>query len=401
MLIRSLSAKKIKDSRGEYTLEVSANGQKASSPSGKSTGKYETSSYHISLDWNIQSINNLKIPSEINNFQDLKKVELLIKKKFKLKNPKQFGANALFALESAVLKALAKSQNKELWQIINPNAKKMPIPVGNAIGGGLHSHNKEHPEFQEFLLIPQRKNIKYNVKIMQSVYKKLKSLSKSNLKNDEGAWQTSFSNEKILEILSKFHNIKIGIDVASSSFYKNSEYLYKNKSLSRETQIRYMNSLMEKYNLLYLEDPIQELDFKSFSKIIRSSNHLVVGDDLTATQINRLKKAIKYKSINAVIIKPNQNGSLIELQKIFDICKEHNIKTILSHRSGETLDNALADYAFGFQADYIKCGISTKWRETKLKRLIQIANSQNKRPIIFKNPLFLHRQCQRKNQMNR
>ena len=373
MLIKNLFAKKIKDSRNEYVIEVSANGQKASSPSGKSTGKYETPSYHISLEWNIKAINSLKIPSEINYFQDLKKIESYTKHKFNLKNAKQFGANALFALESAVLKALAKSQNKELWQIINPNTKKMPVPIGNAIGGGLHSHNKEHPEFQEFLLIPKGNNIKENVKIMQLVYKKLKSTIKTNSKNDEGAWQTNLSNEEVLESLSKFNKIKIGIDIASSSIYKNSEYIYKNRSLNREAQINYMNLLIEKYNLLYLEDPLQEEDFHGFSKINKSSFHLIVGDDLTATHISRLKKAIQSKSINAAIIKPNQNGSLIELQEIFNICKKNNIKTIISHRSGETLDSALADYAVGFQADFIKCGISTNYREAKLNRLIEIS----------------------------
>ena len=126
---------------------------------------------------------------------------------------------------------------------------------------------------------------------------------------------------------------------------------------------------------------MQEEDFKGFSKLFKSiksinrdpKTSVLVGDDLTATQISRLKKAIKLNSINAIIIKPNQNGSLIELQKIFKICKKHRIKTILSHRSGETLDNALADYSFAFQADYIKTGIASKYREAKLKRLIEIS----------------------------
>ena len=379
MNIKEIRARKIKDSRDDYTIEVSVNGQKASSPSGKSTGKYETSCYHNSIKWNIKAIISLKIPFKIFTFNDLKKVEFLIEKKFNLKDPKQFGANALFALESAILKALAKSQNKELWQIINLNAKKIPVPVGNAIGGGLHSHNKEHPEFQEFLLIPKGKDIKENVKIMNEIYRKLKSIIKSNSKNDEGAWQTSIPNEEVLEILSKFYNINIGLDVASSSFYKNAGYQYKNKLLNRKAQIHYMNSLIKRYNIFYLEDPIQEEDFNGFSRIAsknRSSRTsvLVVGDDLTATHISRLKKAMKNKSINAMIIKPNQNGSLIELQEIFNICKSNNIKTIISHRSAETLDNALADYAVGFQADFIKCGIATKWREVKLKRLIEINN---------------------------
>lgn len=372
MFIEVVKALEIKDSRNQPTIEVSVNGQKASSPSGKSTGKYETHSYHKSLDWNIKAINQLKILFEIKSFSDLKKVESYIKSKFKLSEVKQFGANALFALESAILKALVKSRNKQLWQIINPNAKKIPMPVGNAIGGGLHSHNKDHPEFQEFLLIPQGKTILENVKIMNNIYNKLKEIIKSNSKNDEGAWQTSLSNEQVLEILSKFKEINVGIDMAASSFYKNASYIYKNKALTRDAQIYYINSLIKKYNLFYIEDPLQEEDFKGFSKLKKSQSHLIVGDDLTATQIPRLKKAIKNRSINAMIIKPNQNSSLIELKEIFDICKKHNIKTILSHRSGETLDSSLADYAFGFQADFIKTGISTKWREVKLKRLMEI-----------------------------
>ena len=378
MFIKEIKARKIKDSRKELTIEVSINGIKASSPSGKSTGKYETHSYHKSIDWNINAINNLKIDFELDNFNDLTKLEHFIKKKFKLKDAKQFGANALFALESAVLKALAKSQNKQLWQVINPTAKKIPIPVGNAIGGGLHSHNKDAPEFQEFLLIPKQSSIKQNVKTLNIIYKKLKTKIKSDSKNDEGAWQTSLPNEEIFFILSKFKDIRIGVDVASSSFYKNAEYVYKNKSLDTNAQISYINSLIKSYNLFYIEDPFQENDFNSFSKLRNlNKNALITGDDLTATHLSRLKKAISLKAISAIIIKPNQNGSLLELKEIFDMCKKYKIKTILSHRSGETLDSALADYAFAFQADFIKTGISTKYRQVKLKRLIQIEKDLN------------------------
>src|SRR3990167_8164263 len=121
MIIKEVFAKKIFDSRKEPTIEVSINGQKASSPSGKSTGKYETPSYHKSLDWNIKAVNSLQeIRSlKLNSFRDLFLVEKLIIKKFKLKNAKEFGANALFALECAILKAIAKARKKQLWQIIN------------------------------------------------------------------------------------------------------------------------------------------------------------------------------------------------------------------------------------------------------------------------------------------
>ncbi len=374
MIIKQISAKRILDSRKQPTIQVSINNQKASAPAGKSTGKYETLPYHRSLNWNIEEINNLNElrAISINSFSDLNLVEKIIREKFHFKDTKQFGANALVALEIAILKALAKSEKKQLWQVINPKARKFPIPLGNAIGGGLHSHNKDAPEFQEFLIIPQKKTIKENYKIMKSIHKKLSQILKSEKMNDEGAWQTSLSNEQILGILKNIKNIRIGFDIAASSFYKNRKYNYKRFSINSEQQIFYINSLIKAYNLFYIEDPLQEEDFQGFKKIKHSLKHLITGDDLTATQISRVKKAIKNKSINALIIKPNQNGSLLELKEIFDICKKHNIKTILSHRSGETLDTALADLAFGFQADFIKTGIATKWRKAKLKRLIQI-----------------------------
>jgi enolase len=378
MLLKEVRARKIKDSRGEYTIEIDVDGCKASSPSGKSTGKYETLPFHRSLEWNIRFLNEQRFDIPINSFEDLSKVESFIRKKAKLKDAKQFGANALFALESAILKALAKEQKKQLWQIINPRARKFPKPVGNAVGGGLHSHNEDHPTFQEFLIIPQSPSPKKNFQIMKTIHARLKQKVKARTKNDEGAWQTSLSDEEILQTLSNFKDVRIGIDAASSSFYCNKEYCYNNRSLDRASQINYLNDLINDYNLLYCEDPLQEEDFKGFSKIKRDANHLVVGDDLTATHISRVKKAIATKAINAMIIKPNQNGSLLELAEIFRLCKKHDIKTILSHRSGETLDDALADYAFGFQADYIKCGISTKWREAKLKRLVEIENKLKK-----------------------
>jgi enolase len=381
MIIKEVISKKIKDSNGKETIEVSVNKCKASSPSGKSTGKYETQSYFVSMDNNIKLINELNELKkvEINRFEDLEKVEEAIRKKFKLKNAKQFGANALFALESAVLKALAKYEKKELWQIINPNAIKMPFPVGNAVGGGLHARKKNAPVFQEFLIIPGRESIEENVKIMNEVYNKIQFMVNSSSKDDEGAWETTLTNDQILEIIFNLKDVRLGVDVAASTFYKNNSYKYYGISLSRDKQIGYINSLIEKYNLLYVEDPLDEEDFEGFSKIIpdRSlrTSVLIVGDDLTTTNLERVKKAVEKKSINAMIIKPNQNGSLLELKEVIDFCKKNGIKTILSHRAGETLDSALADYAFGFQTDYIKCGISTKWREIKLNRLIEIEKS--------------------------
>jgi len=372
MLIKELSAKQIKDSRGEPTIEVSINSCAASSPAGKSTGQYETPSYHKSIAWNVSAIKNFKeIKSvNINSFNDLKKVESLIKNKFKFKDAKLFGANALFALESAILKALAKSQGLALWQVVNPQAKKVPVPLGNAVGGGLHSHNKNHPTFQEFLLIPQGKSAKENFSIVKKVHAALKKQIKAVNMNDEGAWQTSLSEEDVLAVLSRQKQVRIGLDIASSSFYCDKFYQYGNKFLDSTAQTHFINDLITRYHLAYVEDPLDEKDFPGFTKINKSA--LVCGDDLTATHLSRVKKAAKMHAITAMIVKPNQNGSLLEVKKICDFCKQHNIKIAVSHRSGETMDNALADYATAFGADLIKCGIATKWREAKLKRLVEI-----------------------------
>lgn len=373
MLLNKIRARKIKDSRGKATIEVSINGKKASAPSGKSTSKSASPLYRKSLAWNIKFLNSFKPNIQINSFSDLKKLESALMKKTRIKDIKKFGANALMALEVAVLKALAKEKKKELWQIINSKARKFPVPLGNVVGGGLHSHNKSKPVFQEFLIIPQLKSPKKNYQLMKATYKKIKSIVKAKGKNDEGAWQTSLRNEQILQRLTQLKDVRIGIDAAASSFYKGGSYHYRQRSLGRKIQIQYMNQLIKAYKLFYVEDPLDEKDFHGFSKI--SKKTLVTGDDLTASQIPLLKKAIREKSINAMIIKPNQNGSLLEIEKVFKLCRKHNIKTILSHRSGETLDTALADLAFGFQADYIKTGIATNWRKVKLKRLIAIEKS--------------------------
>ena len=123
----------------------------------------------------------------------------------------------------------------------------------------------------------------------------------------------------------------------------------------------------------YIEDPLDENDFAGFSKI--KSKGLIVGDDLTVTNLSRIKKAVKQKSVNAVILKPNQNGSLIALKKIVEYCRREKIKMIFSHRSGETSDNILADLAFGFGADFIKTGVTGRGRREKLKRLVEIERS--------------------------
>ena len=140
-------------------------------------------------------------------------------------------------------------------------------------------------------------------------------------------------------------------------------------------QIDFITELAEKYDLHYIEDPLEEQDFADFAVLRKKVIPIVVGDDLTATNLLRLKKAVQNKSINALIVKPNQNGSLLKVKEIMDFCKKQEIATVFSHRSGETLDTTIADLAVAWKSDFIKTGVLGKERDAKLNRIIEIEKS--------------------------
>jgi len=379
--VKEASAKKIKDSRGENTIEVfietNAGKFSASAPTGKSTGKFEAKPYKKSLDEDIKKVKDFSeyFSSEsIDKFEDLRRIEDILEG--------NVGANTVIAFEFALLKAMAREQKKEVWQIINPQSKKLPRFVGNVIGGGKHNNNDMRPDFQEFLVIPNEGSAKANFEKMKEIKKDLikllkeKDLRFSGKKTDEDAWACSLSEKEILEILKTF-NVPLGIDIAASSFYKRNKYNYLNPPIKRETseQEVYLNNLIKNFNIFYVEDPFEEEDFKCFSKILEKNRALIVGDDLIVTNEKRLKKAIEEKSVNAIIVKPNQNGSLVKVKEVCELAKKNNIKLVFSHRSGETEENILADLAVGFGADFLKCGVTGPERESKIKRIIEIENS--------------------------
>jgi len=395
MKINSVSAAVVLDSRKEKTIIVSIKTNvgsfSASSPSGKSTGKHEVKSYKKSLDGDIKKIKEFSdyfSEEEFTCFDCLEKIEDVVKG--------HVGANTMFALESAVLKAIAHEKKKEVWQLINPEAKKSPRLVGNVIEGGKHSQTaplgvypKGHkpqstecwgkkPDFQEFLLIAKDWNkLKKAKQEAEIILKKLDENFEAK-KTDENAWMTSLNEKIVLDILYKLKEkfkLEIGLDIAASSFYKRKKYHYLNPKLDREEneQFDYISNLIKNYGIFYVEDAFNEEDFESFSKLLKKfPDRLIVGDDLTTTNLKRLEKALEKKSINSIIVKPNQIGSLLEVKKVCELAKKHNIKIVFSHRSGETEEDILADLCFGFEADFFKCGIDGKEREAKLKRLVEI-----------------------------
>jgi enolase len=368
-------ASEIKNSRGESTIEVSIHNFKGSAPSGASTGKKEVKAFNYPIKETITKLNKINLP-KIDDYEDLEKVESLTTK---------LGSSATIALEFAIL------QSKSGYKWINKNPRSFPMPLGNVVGGGAHS-KAEGLEFQEFLLISPKApsffeaafaNLKIH-KLAQEELERLDSTFKNQM-TDEGAWApTQLTNEQVLDVLDKIvkkvskeqgFETRLGLDVASSQFYKAKYYHYKNKRLTREQQISFISDLINKYNLYYVEDPLIETDFEGFAKLKKlHKDTLICGDDLICTNPDTLKEHID--SVSAVIVKPNQIGSLIRTRDIISIAKKHSVTPVISHRSGETLDNSISHLALGFQCPIIKCGIFGREREAKIKELIRIEKSK-------------------------
>ena len=404
MIIKDVQARVIKNSRREDTIEVSVFSDRgkfsASAPSGRSKGKYEARDFSVNgMDFSIKFVAAIgrKIASELlqfNDFEDLEKVEKLIRKIDKTPTWSLIGANALYALEAALLKAIAASSGIELWQMFCEKPKFFPMPLGNAVGGGMHARQETKTDFQEFLFLPKTKNFFDAYFLNLQAYKIAKELLTAkdkryeNKLTDENAFAATLSDIDALKLMREARQIlqdkfniemQIGIDAAASSFFKNDFYYYENpeKKVSKDEQIALVVDMIKEYGLNYIEDPFHEEDFAGFSVLMKKINShnmkcLLAGDDLTATQFKRVEKAVKEKCINALIVKPNQNGSLLETKRIVDYAKENNITPIISHRSGETMDNTIAHLAVGWQCPIIKTGILGKERFAKLHEILRI-----------------------------
>jgi len=404
MFVKEVVPSYVKNSRGERSVQIEVftyEGRfKASAPSGKSKGKAEVISYNSKgIERSMKMLRGF--------CRGLKNMNFLIKKVGDIKQLVEFmrrfearfgrfGGNVYYAMEAAFLKAAAADNGKELWEFINDDVNdglkpKMPMPVGNCIGGGLHSKKikGKRPDFQEFLLIPREKTFSRAVTVNLRAYEYARKLLKARGRNDENAWMTDKTNEDVLDILrtvARKYRLRIGLDVAASSFYEGGYYRYKNKELIRDKvdQSDYMEKLIKKFGIFYVEDGMHEDDFSGFKEVLNSvkdikkSKTLIVGDDLTTTNLKRVHRAVRGGAINAMIIKPNQIGSIVEVKKVVDLCKRNGIVMIFSHRSGETMDDTLADYCVGFGGQFMKAGIYGRERLIKMKRVMEIEKKLNK-----------------------
>ncbi len=308
---------------------------------------------------------------------------------------KNLGGNLILALSLAWARLKAQSENLELFKYINKllNAHypititNFPRPIFNVIEGGVHAQNALN--FQEFQIIPEVSDFGIAYGLGQEFYRKLREFleqkfGKENvLLGDEAGFSCPFkNNEEAIEILTELirkynYPLRVGLDAAASQFYKENSYFVDGKKYSAEELKDFYLGLIKNYNLLSIEDPFGEEAFNDFSELSRaiaSKDVKVITDDLTTTNPERLKTAIEKKSGNTILIKPNQIGTLTETLKVVKLAYENNWETIVSHRSGETVDDFIADLAAGIGAWGIKAGApATPERLSKYERLLEIS----------------------------
>jgi len=385
MRIANAKARTVLNSRGEPVLEVEINGFSEAVPLGASRGSHEANRLEIEKAvklFNSELVDFLKT-YDIQTLGDLKNFEEDFNT---IGGIEKYGADVLLATEYAILRAWSFYYRQPIYAFFNEKPQFNIKILANVVGGGAHAKWKG-PMIQEFLISPDINDIEASIFLASYFHKKigerLEILDDKFMygKNDEGAWITSLDEETILytittvaeEIKSEYSvGIKIGIDVAATHLFKDGEYRLKKRLYSRENFIQEIKRLIDYYNLFYVEDPLHEEDFEGFAEINKYTNALIVGDDLTVTNIERIRKAIEKKSVKAVIIKPDQVGSLIKVMEAIELCKRNNVIPILSHRSGETESNILAHLAVAFEVPYVKFGIIGGERVAKLNELIRI-----------------------------
>jgi enolase len=403
-LIGKIFAEEIKDSRGNPTLKVSVWSGNASDsfsvPSGASTGAHEA---HELRDADgkgvknaIDKVNNIIAPAlvgqDILNQHELDRIMIELDG---TPNKDNLGGNSMIGVSIACAKTAAKVSGVEVYEHLRTLAemkpsRKVPYLYMNLINGGKHVPPPQLLAFQEYHVVPETEDVSDAVEIGKKIDNTLKEIIEKELGEeavvlgDEGGFAPKVSDiKKPLLYLSeaiKQNNlqdkVRLALDVAASSFYENGLYKIADKEILKEGLLGIYGSLIKEFNLLSIEDPFDEEDFESFKKLKDSNSKLkVLGDDLTVTNKILLQEAIEKRSINAMIIKPNQIGTLSETLETMKLGRENDIELIVSHRSGETDDDFIADLAFAFNCFGLKAGAPTKpERMVKYQRLIKISN---------------------------
>jgi enolase len=310
--------------------------------------------------------------------EDSERIDSLLISIDKTRNFASIGGNLSLAISLAAARAQSRGSLWKLKGLYEHN--HFPIPLGNVIGGGAHGGGTD---WQEFLLIPHMAKspleaIESLVHAWHEIGEELKARKVLIGRNLENAWTSSLNEEKTLELLIHVADewkMRIGVDFASSSLWSGKSYAYKKsgKTLNTDQHLDYVKEMAERFRIWYLEDPFHENGFASFSSLRkRLPDRLIVGDDLYCTQLRRLEQGIRDKATNGIIIKPNQVGTLLQAGQVVSLAHAKGICPVVSHRSGETEDNWIADLALLWNAPLIKTGVMGMERLAKHNRLIQL-----------------------------
>lgn len=392
--IVDLVMRKILDSRGNKTVEVDILTEggmgRFSAPSGASTGAHEVSAFaKDGLDSGIAVFEKEVVP-ELLGFDTLDQVDLdfMLRDIDGTENLERIGGNLIVATSIAASKAAADSLQIPYYRYLGGMMQTdLPFPMGNVLGGGKHAIGGT--DIQEFLVIAQGDTFAESVFANSAVHKRVSKIIRKRYptvalgKGDEGAWVAKVSNDEALEIVSQACReitddvgflIQPGLDVAASSFFKDGKYIYKDKKLDREGQVAYMSELFDKYELFSIEDPLDEEDYEGYVMLTEEIGDqcLIIGDDLFVTNEERLEKGIEMGACNAILIKPNQIGTLTGTIDTVKLAQDAGYQTVISHRSGETIDNAIAHMGVAFGSIAIKTGAVSGERTAKLNELIRI-----------------------------
>jgi enolase len=398
-IITDIKARMIFNSRGAKTIEVDIISDdkflgRASSPSGASVGKHEAQSFKENSA--EKSLDELK--KNLSKFigiesQDPRATYDILKNIDNSENYSKIGGSVAYAISLASVESASKALEIPLFKLLKPSGDyKFPYPLGNILGGGSHA-GPGTPDIQEYLICPiGASNIIEAIEINIKVHTQLKTILEKLDNNftygrgDEGAWAPNLNNDQALEVVEKAvsdsgydsgKDVAIGIDFASSSFWneKNKSYEYLRQGLVRSPneQIDFVNDLIDKYHLIYVEDPVHEEDFEGISIINKNNPEcLITGDDMLVTNKNRVKESMKYKSCSGAILKVNQAGSLYDALEFANECNKNHIKLITSHRSGESIDSHISEIAIATSSKLLKTGVIGGERVAKLNQLVRL-----------------------------
>jgi len=405
MKISDVNLKIILDSREKETLDADLRGLsadlrgQASVPSGKSRGAHEALVLEPKLA--LEKFGAIKPRILSREFETQEEFDNFLISLDGTPNKQNLGANLILSLSLAFARLKAKTEKQELYKyissILNSQSSILnpPRPIFNVINGGAHAtHPESKLDFQEFQIIPEVNDSAMALGLGQEFYEKLKyflekKFGEANISlGDEAGFSCPFKNneeaiETLAELIIRHHYpLKIGLDIAASQFYQKDAYLVNGKKYSAEELKDLYLKLIKSYNVLSIEDPFSEESFDDFAALtaqndnIEKSNlqKLIIADDLTATNPQRLQTAINKKAGNAVLIKPNQVGTLTETLAVIKLAYQNNWRAVVSHRSGETMDDFIADLAVGVNAWGLKAGApAAPERMAKYKRTLQIA----------------------------